>query len=612
MSELLDSSGNNDDGDVTAAGNVPERLLRKRKCDMPLLESPGKVPCEKPHTHGEPTDGSSTSSNGNHLHSVSAPLTPITRYIRCGGSQAPTRREIILYGCLHTFVGNQPFRARRHWNADVERALQAVNAIVPAEDRVDAYALYYYLHAGTMRGTMGKYLGKVRWRKFAPVWKDFQTRCKPELSRAGSSLDEGTDVQTCRAAANAAIIAWRSGGGSASSSEVPHPVAPTLPSTPVFPPTRAPTPTLPSTPAPTRALPTTPALPSTPVFPPTRAPTPTLHSTPARALPSTPVFPPARALPSTPVFPPTHAPALPSTPAPARALSSTPVFPPARALPSTPVFPPTCALPATPALSPTPALTGTHVLPSTHTALSTTVPQTTASNTTISSATFSIKSLFEYIMVRPTLEFSLWHVTDGQDSVMLQYHGGSPTHATRSIIVHNHLAYEVYIFGKKVVQEWQPCKINNIDDIKSVMAKVISARVCIGNSHAQNEELMKSRLDGETFHGKDGTVTAVLEESWVPGRCIRTSVCPIVVEIDIQCGACSVFSATLRKARSRQSNRTAEDRTTTAHAFLSRAELSGRLHDSQGQVRTMKRHISRLEERQERMVEVTCTIHQSS
>ena len=207
-------------------------------------------------------------------------------------------------------------------------------------------------------------------------------------------------------------------------------------------------------------------------------------------------------------------------------------------------------------------------------------------------------------MVRPTLEFSLWHVTDGQDSVMLQYHGGSPTHATRSIIVHNHLAYEVYIFGKKVVQEWQPCKINNIDDIKSVMAKVISARVCIGNSHAQNEELMKSRLDGETFHGKDGTVTAVLEESWVPGRCIRTSVCPIVVEIDIQCGACSVFSATLRKARSRQSNRTAEDRTTTAHAFLSRAELSGRLHDSQGQVRTMKRHISRLEERQERMVEV--------
>ena len=27
MSELLDSSGNNDDGDVTAAGNVPERSV---------------------------------------------------------------------------------------------------------------------------------------------------------------------------------------------------------------------------------------------------------------------------------------------------------------------------------------------------------------------------------------------------------------------------------------------------------------------------------------------------------------------------------------------------------------------------------------------------------
>lgn len=207
----------------------------------------------------------------------------------------------------------------------------------------------------------------------------------------------------------------------------------------------------------------------------------------------------------------------------------------------------------------------------------------------------------EFDLVRQS--FKAWRLTIENGKATFWMFGESGEHAVRCVRFTESLTPEVFFLGKKVPPcSFTPASISNFDGVATLLRTVENASSCKGCSYEKYETLIESRPEGGTFTSRDGTMTAYLEESWAPDRCIRTTLCTQVVTSGSQCMHCRSFDNTLRSQLSKVNNRTEESRKYTALTYLSRDELLERTREQAAKIHNLQTQKHRLQEFRERMV----------
>eukprot|EP00117_Sycon_ciliatum_P000405 scpid103116/ scgid6479/ len=170
------------------------------------------------------------------------------------------------------------------------------------------------------------------------------------------------------------------------------------------------------------------------------------------------------------------------------------------------------------------------------------------------------------------------------------------------------LSYTVKVLGTAAdirhASASSPLLLESLENINKLMFIIEKARFCKGCHYEKYQELTKARVDGGYFKGKNNELVAMLEESWVPNRCIRTTVCPMFVadESDNVCVSCAAMDSSLRRALSRCNKRSeSEPDIHTPFIHLSREQLICLLRNEVSKRRTSQKNTERLQAAQQRM-----------
>ena len=210
----------------------------------------------------------------------------------------------------------------------------------------------------------------------------------------------------------------------------------------------------------------------------------------------------------------------------------------------------------------------------------------------------------KFVSVRDS--FPAWRLTKQDSEAKFWMFGSSGEHALRSVHVSESMIPDIFFLGKEVppTNIFNRMCLTSLDSLISLLRSVENSTPCQGCSYEKYEALIGSRPDGGVFRSKEGTVTAYLEDDWVPGRCIRTSACLQAISSGHQCQHCKQFDSTLRSELSRFNCRTDESRKHTAHAYLSREELLERAREQSSTIHDLKQQKKRFDEFRQRMVTV--------
>ncbi|XP_065183075.1 uncharacterized protein LOC135813958 [Sycon ciliatum] len=144
---------------------------------------------------------------------------------------------------------------------------------------------------------------------------------------------------------------------------------------------------------------------------------------------------------------------------------------------------------------------------------------------------------------------------------------------------------------KNVVPE-APELLNSMDNLKMAMSIVENAVVCDGCSYAKYEKWIEERYEGGDFEDEDGDCVAELEKSWVPGRCIRTLACSLLLPGSgpSVCAACEAMDGTLQSGLSHHESM-GSPHWKTQFDHLSREELIEKLEQQEAETRRLEQEI---------------------
>ena len=168
----------------------------------------------------------------------------------------------------------------------------------------------------------------------------------------------------------------------------------------------------------------------------------------------------------------------------------------------------------------------------------------------------------------------------------MAYFGSTSHHPVATVEVEKSFHYEVHINGSLAQLPHTgldvPSRIENLSDVDTVTTALEHARICNGCSLSKYEPLLEKRIEGGLFRDRSGAIIAQLEESWANNRCIRTTVCPLVIpEVGPNaCSACRDMDSTLLRSCLSKFRSKQQEPSPSIHApfiHLSRDDLLDRL-----------------------------------
>ena len=135
-----------------------------------------------------------------------------TAPVNWGGSEKPSCWEIIVYSVLKHFYPCEPYKVRA---ADkYANVVVTANLFLYSAEQIGGGQLYNYLRkAKTSAGSVGKYRGKVRFKRFASIVSATCLSVMPCLKKAADHGLDGHEVLELRKVVEEAILLWENPTG---------------------------------------------------------------------------------------------------------------------------------------------------------------------------------------------------------------------------------------------------------------------------------------------------------------------------------------------------------------------------------------------------------------